>query len=114
MSALLVVLALFVVGAPILISLGVCAPKWLEARPGTHAVLTKERGGPSVRWVWVVPLVPVVALMAVVGWYVSTLVALIERKCPYTSPVDYKNQDTTTLGDIGDMVAVTWDYVRGR
>lgn len=113
-AALLIALGPFVIG-----SLTICAPKWWrrtfpsraptvskwdimtekhkkqEARKERITVFwEKERGGPPIIWIAILPIFAVV-IVGYFGkyWYIYS-VALIERKCPYTNEYTMYAQHT--------------------
>lgn len=131
---LLVLLTVVVIGVPLLASLLVCAPKWWEARVEDHLpgwmqasardpekpfawelFLGKERGGPAIRWVWMLPLALVATLVLAVVWYVVAFFQLIERKCPYTPEQNYELQpgQTNVVNPSGALRSV-WSYTWSR
>ncbi len=130
MNMLWIALGLVVVGAPIIMSLTVCAPKWWDEKvehriprfmQGTvdstafDEFMMKERRGPPIRWVWMLPLALAVTPIIVVAWYCMTVASLIERKCPYTAPREYGMQPgQADFVDAGGGLRKVWNYTLGR
>jgi len=117
------------VAIPIIGSFAICVPKWWKEVISPHVPVSSISmpDADITRWYWT-PFRLMLALIGLVVFvpvafgikYWHSVAALIERKCPYTSPeiadeIDsYQQQAERFKGEIPNTFKGLWGFILGR